>query len=334
MVLSGCSTVGYYMNAIHGHLEILDKSRPIDDVISDNNSEELTNKLKNFQQAREFATNYLLLPANNSYTEYADIGRQYAVWNVIATPRFSVEPKKWCFLFAGCISYRGYFNKQEADEYAEQLADQGYDVYVAGARAYSTLGWFDDPLLNTMMYKSEAARVAILFHELAHQKIYVENDSAFNEAFASTIEQEGVRRWFIYRKQNSELTEYEKHLTRKNELNSLLLKYRNKLKNIYNKQADTKVVLEKKKKLFEYLKHDYAALKIKWKGYDGYDKWMEQDLNNAHLAIVATYNDLVPVFTRKLNETRDIAKFYKYILKLVQHDPEKRNKLLTIDQSR
>ena len=326
--LSGCSTVGYYLEAINGHFEIIDKSIPIETVISENKSVELVNKLENFQQARQFAAEDLLLPDNDSYKEYADIGRPYAVWNVIAAPKYSVEPKKWCFLFVGCISYRGYFNKQDAEAYAKWLQSQGYDVYVAGARAYSTLGWFDDPLLNTMMYKSEAARVGILFHELAHQKIYIEDDTAFNEAFATAIEQEGVKRWFIKNNKTEELAEYEVFIRRKKEFNFLLKKYRTKLKELYKENINEQEKLDDKKKLFAQLKKEYLQVKLKWQGYDGYDQWMQQELNNAHLAIIATYNDLVPLFRERINKSENIIDFYSYITKLSEKELTDRKKHL------
>lgn len=316
------------MDTINGHFEILDKARPIEDIIGENESEELTRKLKEFQQARKFATDVLLLPSNDSYKEYADIGRPFAVWNVIAAPALSVQPKKWCFIFVGCISYRGYFNKQDAELYAEELRKQGFDVYVAGARAYSTLGWFDDPLLNTMMYKSESARVGILFHELAHQKFYIDDDSAFNEAFATTIEQEGVKRWFRYKQNNNKLTEFEKHLIRRKEFSALLLHYRNVLKILYTTKSSKEFILSEKKKIFKEIKQDYTRLKRKWNGYDGYDKWMNQDLNNAHLALVSTYNDLVPIFSKKFNESQSISDFYEYIVNLSNYDIKKRKMIL------
>ena len=327
--LTGCSTVGYYMEAINGHFEIVDKSRPIETVISENKSVELTKKLENFQQARQFAADDLLLPDNNSYKKYADIGRPYAVWNVIAAPKYSVEPKKWCFLFVGCISYRGYFNKYDAEAYAKQLESKGYDVYVAGARAYSTLGWFDDPLLNTMMYKSEAARVGILFHELAHQKIYIEDDSAFNEAFATAIEQEGVKRWFIKNNKIKELAEYEVFVERRNEFNFLLKSHREKLKELYMENIHEKEKLTGKRQIFEQLIKEYGQLKLKWQGYNGYDQWMEQGLNNAHLAIIATYNDLVPFFRERINKSGNITEFYNYISSLSEKDLTDRKQLLS-----
>ncbi|MEJ2143384.1 MAG: aminopeptidase, partial [Gammaproteobacteria bacterium] len=170
--------------------------------------------------------------------------------------------------------------------------------------------------------------VGILFHELAHQKIYIDDDSSFNEAFATAVEQEGVKRWFVYKHQYDKLAEFKQHLTRKNEFNSLLLQYRNVLKTLYKSKSNKKEILLEKKRVFNKLKQDYALLKLKWNGYTGYDKWMNQELNNAHLAIISTYNDLVPLFSKKINESHNISIFYEYIVNLSKYDIKKRKKLL------
>ena len=314
LFIGGCSNFTYYVDTINGHHELLEKSRPIDSVISGDISEDLKKKLVTFQKARLFAIQELLLPDNNSYKSYADIGRPYATWNVIATPEYSIEPKKWCFLIVGCLNYRGYFSKQQAEAFAKQLKTEGYDTYVAGARAYSTLGWFDDPLLNTMMFKSEASRVGILFHELAHQKMYVEDDSSFNEAFATVIEQEGTRRWFKATGKDDELKEYILSIKRNNEFNLLLRKTRDSLIALYNSTVPDEIKRAKKADIFSQLKQDYQKLKKQWQGYNTYDKWMSQDLNNAHLAIAATYNEFVPVFKKLLIENKnDLKEFYNRV---------------------
>ena len=198
LTVSACSSFGYYMDLMAGHSELLEQQKPISEILIDKETNlKLRELLETSQNIRNFASNRLDLPENDSYRMYADLKRRYAVWNVIAAKEFSVEPKKWCFLFVGCLSYRGYFSKEDAMAYASELKNEGYDVYVVGASAYSTLGWFDDPLLNTMMYKSEARRAGVIFHELAHQVVYIEGDSAFNEAFATTVEEEGIQRWMV-----------------------------------------------------------------------------------------------------------------------------------------
>ena len=221
--LTGCSSVEYYWQAVEGHTDILNREQPIKQILQEPDLDpELRGYLEEIQRARDFATVELGLPDNDSYRNYADVRRDYVIWNVIATEEFSVAPQQWCFPFAGCVSYRGYFSKADAQEFAENLSKEGMDGSVAGARAYSTLGWFDDPLLNTMLYRDEALRVGVIFHELAHQQLYVQDDTAFNEAFAMVVAQEGVRRWFLSRKDEQAYEAFLQSEKRRAEFNSLL----------------------------------------------------------------------------------------------------------------
>lgn len=330
LLLPACSTISYYAGAIKGHTEILNKAEPIDDVLArETTTTEVRTALINVQQARNFASQELLLPDNDSYREYADIGREYAVWNVIATREFSVDAKTWCYPFTGCVNYKGFHNQQAAQAQANDLREQGYDVYVAGARAYSTLGWFDDPLLNTMLYRDEAMRVEVLFHELAHQKVFVKDDSAFNEAFATSVAQEGVRRWFSYSNNHQAYQAYLLSVQRKQEFNALLRTTRDQLKVLYQLRISPEVMRERKQALFTAFKEDYEKLKSEWGGDDRYDKWVAQDLNNAHLALVATYYDLVPAFKVILAQANgEMDVFYNRVVTLSSQSYEERNKAL------
>jgi len=223
LTVSACSSFGYYMDLMAGHSELMEQQKPVSEILAIKETRPvLRHLLEKSQSMRDFASKNLHLPENDSYRTYADLKRPYAVWNVVAAKEFSTKAKKWCFLFVGCLSYRGYFSKEDAVAYADELKKEGYDVYVAGANAYSTLGWFDDPLLNTMMYKSEARRAGIIFHELAHQVVYIDNDSAFNEAFATTVEQEGIRRWLERNGKNNKFEEYLINKKKDRQLNQLI----------------------------------------------------------------------------------------------------------------
>lgn len=335
LTVSACSSFGYYLDLMEGHSELLEQQKPIVDILADKDIEpKLRELLQTSQIIRDFSSKELLLPENDSYRMYADLNRRYAVWNVVAAKELSVKAKKWCFLFVGCLSYRGYFSKKDATSYAEKLKKEGYDVYVAGANAYSTLGWFDDPLLNTMMYKSEARRAGIIFHELAHQRIYIDDDSAFNEAFATTVEEEGIRRWLQKNQKNDKYETYLENKKRNSELNLLLQASREKLKELYKSKLTNEEKHKSKKRIFSLMKQHYQKLKKSWGGYDAYDDWMAQDLNNAHLSLIATYNNLVPGFKAILNsEGNDLEKFYlaiEQLGKLTQQD--RNNKLMQLKQ--
>jgi len=325
--VSACSSFGYYMDLMSGHSELLEQKKPISEILANKETEsKLRQLLETSQKIRDFASKELHLPENDSYRTYADIRRPYAVWNVVAAKEFSIEAKKWCFLFVGCLSYRGYFSKEDASTYANELKKEGYDIYVAGAKAYSTLGWFDDPLLNTMMYKSEARRAGIIFHELAHQVVYIDDDSAFNEAFATTVEQEGIRRWMAKKGKSKQYDQYRVNKKRDAQLNALLRETREKLKQLYKTKISEKEKRQEKKLIFSLMQKKYQRLKKSWGDYTVYDKWMSQELNNAHLLLIATYYNLVPAFKAMLKkENNNLKKFYVAVEQLGQLDKEKRN---------
>ncbi len=330
--VSSCASIEYYWQAIQGHSAILNQEQPIDEILANPSLDsELRQLLQNMQQARDFATQELALPDNDSYRHYADIEREYVIWNVIATDEFSVTPQQWCFPFAGCVSYRGFFDHSEANAFADQLQAQGKDVYVAGARAYSTLGWFDDPLLNTMLYRNEAMRVGVLFHELAHQQLYVQNDTEFNEAFATAVAQEGVRRWFRYKGNMAAYEAYLQKNQRRAEFNQLLQHTQLRLKQIYASEKNLEKVRRQKQLMFDELQFEYARLKQQnWHNDTRYDNWMAQPLNNAHLALVATYHELVPAFQSHLKNLQfDLPKFYQQMEQLARLPKAERRSRLT-----
>jgi len=325
-VLSGCASPLYYAQAISGQLEILAKRRPIEEVLSDPATPAQTrDQLKLVQRLRDFAIQELALPDNQSYRRYADLDRPFAVWNVFAAPELSLEPKKWCFIVAGCVPYRGYFARDKAEQFAANLKQKGYDVYVGGVPAYSTLGWFSDPLLNTFIHRPEAELAGLLFHELAHQKIYVSDDSAFNESFATVVELEGVKRWFQQSGNTKEAEAYRQKIQRREEFTALVLKHRAHLKEIY---ASTLIDAEKrmaKARVFEELRNDYAKLKTIWNGYSAFDNWFNQDLNNAHLAAIGLYSQYVAAFQTLLAQHGgDLAAFYREVERLAQLPPDER----------
>ncbi len=339
VTVSGCSSLGYYFDAVNGHLSVLAEQQAIKDILQESDvTAELKAKLTLATQARDFASAEMKLPDNDSYRYYSDIKRPYVVWNVIATKPFSIKAKQWCFLVVGCVSYRGYFNKDDADNYAKSLKVAGYDVNVAGAKAYSTLGWLDDPLLNTMIQYNEARLVGLIIHELAHQQIYIDNDSSFNEAFASSVELEGVKRWFNRQTATSVIQSnfksYQDYLVlqkRELEFKQLLKSTQQQLQDLFN--SDTFKTSNKQKLLkaavYNELQQNYRALKKSWQGYAGYDAWMKRDLNNAHLALVATYYDKVPAFQAILRSVNNnIENYYQTVEEIGGLSEPERNRRL------
>jgi predicted aminopeptidase len=308
----GCSNLGYYTQSIRGQLDLLWKREAIVEVVQrPDTPADLKDKLEQVLRLREFASQTLLLPDNGSYRSYVDLQREHVVWTVYATPEFSLELRKWCFPFAGCVSYRGHFSPAAAEEFAAPLRAQGDDVYVGGVDAYSTLGWFDDPVLSTFIRRSEPALAGLIFHELAHQQLYVKNDTTFNESFARTVELEGVRRWLQRHGTSAQLDDYTRNEARRDEFVAVINHARDRLGALYAADLAADAKRTQKQQLFERIKNDYAELKQRWGGYTGYDTWFATQLNNAKLASVTTYADDVPAFQALLKQKNyDFAAFY------------------------
>jgi predicted aminopeptidase len=315
---TGCSSVDYYFQALNGQMELTRKARPIPEVVADPaTSPVLKAKLGEVVQMRDFGSQALHLPNNGSYRRYADIGRPYVVWNVFAAPEFSVQPKEWCFPFAGCVGYKGYFSKTGAEQLAAELRAQHYDVFVGGVPAYSTLGWFDDPVLNTFVDYPNAEIARLMFHELAHQTVYVKGDSTFNESFAVTVEREGVDRWLAGHGTESQRRAFTQARVRGEAFAELVAKYRSRLAELYAEPLDPVAMRSRKQEVLAEMRAEYERMKQSWDGFTGYDWWFEQPLNNAQLASVAIYTQLVPAFERVLQDSGgDLQRFYSEVKRI------------------
>jgi predicted aminopeptidase len=312
LTLAGCATSEYYSQAVVGHLEVMRLAKPIPERIADPKTPRaLREKLERVQAMRDFASRELGLPDNGSYRSYADIGRPYVVWNVFVAPEFSVTAMQSCFPVAGCVNYRGYYAQAEAERYGAEGRARGDDVYIGGVPAYSTLGWFDDPVLSTFIRYPDAELARLLFHELAHQEVYVKDDTVFNESFAVAVEREGVRRWLAQHGTPADRAAYDTLQQRKQEFVALVLRYRDRLEALYREPLSDAEKRAAKARIIAEMKSDYGNLKASWRGYPGYDRFFVQDLGNAHFASIATYTQLVPAFEALLaREGNNLPRFY------------------------
>ena len=312
-VLAGCQSVGYYKQAISGQMEILSAQQPLPDLIRNpDTSPDLKEKFELVLALRKFAETKLHLPVGKHYLRYVDLHRSNVVWNVDAAPEFSLQPKSWWFPVVGSVTYRGYFSEAAAMAYAAKMRTKGFDVHVGGVDAYSTLGWFNDPVLNTFIGDSERRLAALIFHELAHQRVFISGDTKFNEAFATAVAEEGLRRWLLEKNDPVALQNYRAELARKKQFVDLIRNARTGLEVIYGESGEAEarsrstdtdpVKREKKRIVLQKLREDYGRLKQEWGGHKGYDEWFEGPLNNAQLNTVATYYDLVPAFHQLLTD--------------------------------
>jgi predicted aminopeptidase len=346
--LTGCQTVSYYAQAVRGHCQVLARRQSCEKLIADPETPaELKAKLRLAGEICDFAKGELRLPANGHYQRYADVGRRYVVWNVTASPEFSLESKTWWYPVVGSLDYRGYFAESGARKYAVGLSQKGFDSYVEGVEAYSTLGWFKDPLLNTFIHHHEAALAEILFHELAHQRVFASGDTDFNEAFATAAGQEGARRWLRAKGDAATLEKYLTALQRNDQFVQLVAAARKKLEALYGdkrtpdgeikatkqpREVPSEQLRQGKQRILDELRHDYEKFKAGWGGYTGYDEWFAGSLNNAQLNSVATYYDLVPAFERLLAANDgDPEKFYAAVKKLAKLPKAERHRQLRND---
>jgi predicted aminopeptidase len=334
-LLSACSTAGYLMQSVSGHLTMLSEARPVQTVIDDKQTPPaLRDRLALSQQMRDFAVADLDLPDNDSYRRYADLKRPSVIWNVVAAPELSLTLKTWCFPVVGCVGYRGYFKLEEAQALAAELKADGLEVSVYGVPAYSTLGrlpgaWFSDPLLNTFINYPEGELARMVFHELAHQVAFAKGDTMFNESFATTVERVGGQRWLNTHGTPEARAEYDKFNHRRLDFQALTLRYRGELEALYKSSESDVDKRAGKARLMAQMRSDYRVMRdSQWGGYKGYDGWFDR-ADNASLGVMAAYNELIPGFERLLDQDGgDLAKFYVEVKRLAALPKDERRSAL------
>ncbi len=301
LAVSGCSTFAYYSQAIDGQYQLLEKQRPISEILRDPATPpQLRKRLEDAVRIRKFAVHELDLPDNGSYRDYVDLGRRYVVWDVYAAPQLSLRPRQWCFPIAGCVAYRGYFARSMAEKYARRLRLQGYDVYVAGVPAYSTLGWFRDPVLNTVLRGPDTYFAQLIFHELAHQKLYIPGDTAFDESFAVAVSRAGMQRWLLANGNRGQKRRYLELRHRNTQVMALLLRYRARLEALYASEEPRASKLRDKQHIFSALRTAYAGLVEKWGTKSGSSSQYFRGINNAYFVPIGLYDCYVPAFNALL----------------------------------
>lgn len=316
LMLGGCSSINYYDQLVRGQLQLLSARESVAGVIADPARDpDLRKRLALSQQARAFASRQLHLPDNQSYRLYADLGRPYVVWNVFATDEFSLKPITHCFPIAGCVAYRGYYSVGGARGAAALQRQEGKDVYVSGVEAYSTLGWFDDPILGSMLGWGDERLATLIFHELAHQRFYVKDDTEFNESYASFVEQEGTRQW---RTACGLAPQALAQSRQRDELTRLVLATRERLQQLYRQPLSVEVMRQRKAAEFDRLRSDYRTLRDQqWSGDKRYDAWINAPLNNAKLLPFGLYDQWVPAFEALFKKVNgDWLAFYSEVERL------------------
>jgi len=318
---------GYLWQSATGHLSIWWSARPVDEVLADPSIRPaLRQRLELAKRLRRFAVEALALPDNGSFTRYAAIDRPHVVWNVQAAPELSLEPVRWCFPVAGCVAYRGYYRASEAEAFAAGLRAEGLDVQVAGVSAYSTLGWFADPLLSTFIDQPEPDLAQLIFHELAHQVVWVPGDTRFNESFATAVERIGVERWLAQSAADpSVLADWLARRERRERIVMLLADAAARLRAVYGEPIADEQKRARKREVLAELRAAFGVLRETHPAFAAWDRWFAQDLGNAHLMSVGLYHDLVPAFLALYRAERgDLARFYEAVRAIAALPPDQR----------
>ena len=310
--LAGCETASYLSQSVRGHFDLMSRQRAVTDLLSDPaTTAQLKGKLELAEDARSFAVDGFALPDNGSYRTYADLERPYVTWTVVVTPRLSLLPMQWCFPVAGCVTYRGYFHQADAREFAARFSPDEFDTYVGGATAYSTLGWFSDPLLNTMMSRGDLRLAAVVFHELAHQRLYLPGDTTFNESYAVAVERLALGEWLRRRGESSRLDALADRAEHRRAFNELVSTARRRLAAIYASARTDAQKLADKAATFAWMNAQHDALRAQWGGKSPYDGWFAIPLNNARLALFSAYEEYVGAFLALYEQVgRDPAAFH------------------------
>lgn len=321
-LVSGCSTLGYYAQAVQGHLQLVAGARPVAEWLEDaRTSTALRGQLLLSQRLRSFAVAELGLPDNTSYRRFAALNRGAAVWNVVAAPELSLQLKTWCFAFMGCVGYRGYFDRAAAEQLGDELRAQGLEVSVYGVPAYSTLGWTNwlggDPLLDSFVHWPEADLARLIFHELAHQVVYAKDDTRFNESFATAVERLGVERWLQRHATVQDREQQARNERVRGEFRDLVHRHRQRLQELYASPQDDAAKRAGKSAAMAELRREYEQIRReRWAGWSGYDRWMA-GANNASLGVQAAYHDQVADFERLFDrQGRDFRRFYAEVRRL------------------
>ncbi len=327
LLSSGCADLGYYWHTAKGHMAIMHRRVAIDDLLDDPQADaELKKRLILVKQIRLFAFNRLDLPQSGSYTDYAQLDHPYVLQNLFAAPEFSTRLLSWCYPIAGCTSYRGFYQQQRLDDFIATLKAENNEVHITRVPAYSTLGWFDDPVLSSFIYWPDHRLAGLLFHELSHQRIYIDDDSQFNESLASAVQQVGIRLWLESHNQLDQLDKFNRGLAYRRDVAQMIESARDQLSNIYKEDKSDAWKRIEKHGIFELMREQYEDISTRHNYRDGYAKWLAAELNNAKLASVSTYNALIPAFISMIGVfDNDFGRFFEYADRIGELDREQRD---------
>jgi len=332
LLLTACADAGYYWHSANAHLSMMNKRVDIDEMLADTSlDDELRGRLKSVQQMREFSIERLALPDNGSYSSYVELDRPYVLQNLFAATEFSTRLHSWCYPIIGCTSYRGYYDETRLQSYVETLQNDGFEVYIGQVAAYSTLGWFDDPVLSSFIDWPDYRLAGLLFHELTHQRVYIADDTGFNESLASAVQQAGILLWLESGNQTTQLDSFHRWLIYRKRVIALIGETRDELTRIYQQDIADSEKRRLKSQAFDRARGAHAEIARDHEIEQGFTRWFSSELNNAKIGSVATYSNLVPAFLDMIEaHGGDFEAFFTYVEKLGDLEKQERDSCLQI----
>jgi predicted aminopeptidase len=330
LLLCGCADFGYYWHSASGHLALMNQRVDLDEMLTDDKIDtRLRQRLQRLREIRRYSVEHLGLPDNGSYDSYVQLDEPWVVQNLFAAAEFSTQLEQWCYPFIGCASYRGYYDDRRLQAYVDRLESRGLEVYVAGVPAYSTLGWFDDPVLSSFIDWPEHRLAGLIFHELTHQRIYVDDDTTFNESLASAVQQAGTELWLKSNNQQEALREMSRWLAYSEEVIELIVSTREGLTELYAGDLKDEEKRAQKARRFDAVRAEHAGIAARHDIAGGFGSWFAGELNNAKIGSVAAYNSRLPAFMHMLDaHDRDFPAFFDYVEKLADLERETRDRCL------
>jgi predicted aminopeptidase len=322
-LLNGCA-VGFLWHVSVGQLKLLSRRQPVEEVLQQAAlSEEEQDKLRLIMQVRQFAMKQLGLQVDDSYTTFVDVGGPYVTYNVSAAPKDALRPYVWWFPIVGRVPYKGYFNKEAALRQARKLEARDYDTYVRGVRAYSTLGYFADPILSSMLAYPDFALINTIFHELVHRTVWVKGRVSFNESLASFVAAQGV---LVYLAEQhgadaSPLQLYQDLQADAKVFRAYMYTVVQRLETLYQGPLSRVEKLRQREHIFTAAASDYPSVfpRMKTKHYQRY--FERRTLNNAVLLSFRRYNRDMSFFEQALvAHDGDIRRMINFIKTLKPED--------------
>ena len=292
LLLNGCGA-GHLWHLAKGQADLLWQRRPVQEVLEEDRlGAAQLDKIRLVLEVRAFGIEQLGLHDGGTYTTFVQLDRPFVSYNLTAAPADAIEPYVWRYPVVGRVPYQGFFSRDHALAAQEAFRQRGYDTYLRGVRAYSTLGYFADPILSSMLSYPDGALIETVLHEMLHQTVWIKGHVSFNESLASFVGQKGAEAYLAHH-DGADSPAYRDYLDRRADADLLrahLQQLIARLQELYREPVSRKEKLRRRDVLFDEAAATYAALFPRMQT-DAYRRFFEgRALNNAVLLSFRVYN--------------------------------------------